>query len=369
MPGNLRGVNGISSGAKLVASLLHAVTEGLLGLLEIAAWVVAFLIADLAVDLKHALDVFAHVSDDGAGESILGVGVDVHLDDTVVEGFLEVVAGSSGAAVEDEVHFGFWAILVGDDLLSVTEDGWLELHGARFVGAVDVSEGGGEHKTTDWIEGLIDLHHIFGCGVKLLGGEAGGIVTVFFAADAAGFDFEDDVEFNAFLEEFDGDLHVLIQVDDGAIEHVGLEKRAFAFGNALSGGVEKGAEERIDLLRVAMISVEADEDVIFLGENMNSLGKNDGTEGRVIDRSAGCELAATGRDLDDAVGFRFREGLESAIGGSERGDVDGGIGVSTLLGGIEHLLVLFWCRDWHDWGGITLDQYDWQGWSCDRDVR
>ena len=74
---------------------------------------------------------------------------------------------------------------------------------------------------------------------------------------------------------------------------------------------------------MAVVGVEADEDVVFLGENVDGLGKHDGTEGRVVDRGAGSELAATGRDLDDAVGLRLREGLERAIGGGERGDVDG----------------------------------------------
>jgi len=89
--GNLRGVNGISS----AASLLHAVAEGLLGFLETAALGVALSVSDFAVDLEHAFDVLSHVSDDGAGECVLRVGVDVHLHDAVVEGLLKVVAGSS----------------------------------------------------------------------------------------------------------------------------------------------------------------------------------------------------------------------------------------------------------------------------------
>lgn len=89
--GNLRGVNGISSGAELVASLLHAVAERLFGFLEVAAWVVALLVSDFAVDLEHSFDVLAHVSDDGAGESVLGVGVDIHLHDAVVESLLKVI--------------------------------------------------------------------------------------------------------------------------------------------------------------------------------------------------------------------------------------------------------------------------------------
>ena len=44
------------------------------------------------------------------------------------------------------------------------------------------------------------------------------------------------------------------------------------------------------------------------------------------------------------------------VGAGALGDVDGGIGISTLLGSIEHLGVLFWGRDWHDCEGVTLDR-------------
>ena len=291
---NLRGVNGISSGAEFVASPFHAVTKGLLCFLEIAARVVAFLVSDLTVDLEHAFDILTHVSDDGTGECVLSVGVDVHLHDAVVEGFLKVIAGGAGAAVENEVHFSFRSILVGDNFLAVAEDGGLELDRAGLVGAVDVAESSGKHEAADGIEGLVDLHHILGRGVELFGGEAGGVVTIFFATDAAGFDFKDDVELDALLQKLGGDLHVLIKFHHGAIEHVGLEKRAFAFGDALAGGIEKRAEEGIDFLGMTVIGVESNEDVVFLGKSVDGLGKDDGTEGGVIDCGAGSELATTG---------------------------------------------------------------------------
>lgn len=121
-------VDRVSGGAELVASLLHAVAKRLLGFLEVAAWVVALLVSDFAVDLKHAFDVLSHVSHDGTGERVLRVGIDVHLHDAVVERLLEVIGRSSGTTVEDEVHFCFRAILIGDDFLTVAEDGGLELH-------------------------------------------------------------------------------------------------------------------------------------------------------------------------------------------------------------------------------------------------
>ncbi len=350
---NLRGVNGISSGTKFVASLLHAVAEGLLGFLEVAAGIVALLVADFAVNFEHAFDVLRHVSHDGTGEGILGVGVDIHLHHAIVESLLEVAGRGSGSTVEDEVHFSFGAILVGDDFLSVAEDGGLELDRAGLVSAVHVSEGRGKHEAPDRLEGFVDLHHVLGSGVQFLGGEAGGVVTVFFSTDATGFDFEDDVELDAFFEEFGGDLHVLIEIDNRSVEHVGLEKRAFSFFLALAGSVEERSEEGVDFLGMAVVGVKSDEDIVFLSENVDGFSKHDGSEGRVVNCGAGSELAATGGNLDNAIGLGLGECLERTICGGERGDVNGWVCVTTLLGGIEHLTVLFWCRDGHDWRWVT----------------
>ena len=255
--------------------------------------------------------------------------------------------------MEDEVHFSAGAVLVGDGLLSVLEDGGLQFHRAGFVGAVDVAEGGGEEEAADRLECFVDVDHVFGGRVKFLSGEAGGIVTVFFTTNAAGFDFEDDVEFGTFLEEFFGDGEVFGEFDDGAVEHVALEEGAFAFGDALAGGFEKRLEEALDFLRVAVVGVESDEDVVFLGENVDGFGQNDGPECGVVDIETGSELAATGGNLDDPVGIGIGEGLQGAVGGGDGSDVDGRVGVSAFLGGIEHGTVLCWCGDWHSAGGLA----------------
>ena len=52
--------------AEFVASLFHTITKGLFGFLEVAAWIIAFLIANFAVDLEHAFDIFTHVGNDRA---------------------------------------------------------------------------------------------------------------------------------------------------------------------------------------------------------------------------------------------------------------------------------------------------------------
>ena len=177
---------------------------------------------------------------------------------------------------------------------------------------MNVSEGRSEHEAADWVERFVNLHHVLGRGVELLGREAGGVVTIFFSTDAAGFDFEDDVEFDTFLKEFCRDLHVLIEFHYGAIEHVGLEKGAFALGDALTGSVEKGTEERIYFVRVAVVGVKADEDVVLLSESVDGLSEDDGTKSGVIHTCSGSELPATGGNLDNAIGLGLGECLERA---------------------------------------------------------
>lgn len=73
--------------------MLKAGRERFFGFFEVAARVVGFFVADFAIDFENAFDVFADVSDDGAGEGVLGVGVDVHFDDAVVEGFADFFEG------------------------------------------------------------------------------------------------------------------------------------------------------------------------------------------------------------------------------------------------------------------------------------
>jgi len=311
------------------------------------------LVADFTVDLENTFDVLTDVGDDRAGESVLGVGVDVHLHDAVSEGLLKVFAGGAGAAVEHEVHFSGRAVLVHDGFLAIAEDAWLQLHRAWLVGTVDVAEGSGKEEAAEWLERFVNFHHVLRRGVELFARETGCVVAVFLTTDTAGFDFEDDAELGALLEEGFRDLEVFLQVDHGAVEHVGLEKWSFASGDALAGGLEEGLEEAVNLGRVAVVGVEGDENVVFLSEQVASLGENDRAESGVFHRGARGEFTATGGNLDDAVGFRFGEGLESTVDGGQGGDVDGRIGVAALLGGIEHGAVLFGSGDRHDGMCVT----------------
>ena len=87
LSGHRRGILARGAGAaEGLAGLDDARGHGRLGLLAPGARVVLLLVADLAVDLEHAVVVGEHVVGDRAGEGVLRVGVDVHLDDAVVDG-------------------------------------------------------------------------------------------------------------------------------------------------------------------------------------------------------------------------------------------------------------------------------------------
>ena len=290
---------------------------------------------------------------DGAREGILRVGVDVHLDDTVAERLTDLFERRSRAAMEHEVHFSFGSVLVGDCFLTILEDRWLELDRAGLVAAVDVAEGGGEHEATNAVEGLVDSEHVLGRGVQFVRGHAGGVVSVFLTTDDACFDFEDDVQLHAFFEEGLGGGDILIERQFGTVEHVAVEEVAFSGRTTLRSCSEEWLEEFFDLVRVAVVCVEGNEDVVALGKAMHGLGQNNRAQGHVLDTGARGKFAAAGGDLDDSVRLRIRKGLQCAVDGRQRGDVDGGVCVTTLLGGVEHGGILGGCGNGHD-GSLGL---------------
>ena len=81
---------GLAGGHKVVGGFLKAGGDSLFTLGKIGTGIVILLVAHFAINLEHSVDVFAHVGDDRAGEGVLRVGVDVHLDDAVGNGFADI---------------------------------------------------------------------------------------------------------------------------------------------------------------------------------------------------------------------------------------------------------------------------------------
>ena len=82
---------------------------------------------------------------------------------------------------------------------------------------------------------------------------------------------------------------------------MGLEERSLSVFLATPGFLKEGAKETVYLAGVAVIGVQGDEDVLFLGEPVDGLGQHDGPEGGVIDCETGGKLSTPGRELDDSV--------------------------------------------------------------------
>src|SRR5690625_1454371 len=86
------------------------------------ARVICLLITDVAVNLEHAVVVLHDVVNDRAGERVLRIGVDVHLDDTVVDRGCDLFGGGAGTAVEYEVERLFLANFLTDGFLDFTQE-------------------------------------------------------------------------------------------------------------------------------------------------------------------------------------------------------------------------------------------------------
>ncbi len=82
--------DGFAGGKKVVTGDRDAGGHAEFGRFEVSAGIVGFLVTYLTINLEDTIVVFEHVFGDGAGESILGIGVDVHLHDAVAEGLADL---------------------------------------------------------------------------------------------------------------------------------------------------------------------------------------------------------------------------------------------------------------------------------------
>src|SRR5689334_22695012 len=125
----------LPGGAQCLAGLDDAGGHAGLRRLAPRARVVGLLVADLAVDLQHTVVVAEHVRGDRPGEGVLGVGVDVHLHDAVVDRRADVLGGRARSTVEDQVERAralALAELLRGSLLGGLEDLGTQLHVARL---------------------------------------------------------------------------------------------------------------------------------------------------------------------------------------------------------------------------------------------
>ena len=250
--------------------------------------------------------------------------------------------------MEDEGHASRFSVFGDHGFLTVPQDAGFQFDVAGLVHAVHVAESGGQHEFAEGREGFIRHQHIFRRSVKLVGGMAGVVHSVFFSAHNADFDFKNDAQFGAFLQQFPGKLEVFRHGKRGGVQHVGIEEGGFTAFHAAAGFGNQRTQESIHVFGLAVVRVKGYENVVLFSQTTRCFRQNNGAKGGIAYGAAGGEFAATDGNLNDTVAFGFGKSAESAVDDFDRGHVNGRIGVAFLFGRFKHGNVLFWCGYWHN---------------------
>ena len=297
-------------------------------------------VADLSLEVVVVLGL---VLADAVPVGPLSVGVDVHLDDTVTNGLLDLIDGGTGATVEDELH---GLVLIGAKLLldvglGVLKDLGLKVNVAGGVDAVDVAEGGsaGEGTALDLGELLVRVPDLLRLGVETAGVDVGVVHAVLLAAGDTKLELKKDANLGELLKVLLADGNVLLEGLLGEVKHVRGEEGLAGRLVALLGGGKEAVDPGKPCL-LAMVGVEDDGDAVEGSDLMNVLGGGDGTgDGGavvgVVEGLTGDELSTTLGEGDHDGTAVLHGGLHAGVDGVSADDVDSGDGVALLLGGIE----------------------------------
>src|SRR5918999_1886595 len=221
LPHATGGLGDLVAGAlQALAGLDDAGRHRRLGRLAIGPRVVLLFVADVAVDLEHAVEVAEHVLGDRPGEGVLRVGVDVHLDHAVRQGLADLIARRAGPAVEDQVERALLAVLGANRVLDLLEHGGPQLDVPWLVDAVHVAERRGEDVAALFAEpdGLGGGQRVPGGGVELLVDLTDDAVLL--AADDADLHLHDHAGLGALIDQLGGDREVLVERYGGSVPHV-----------------------------------------------------------------------------------------------------------------------------------------------------
>ncbi len=277
----------------------------------------------------------------GTAERVLGVGVDVHLYDAVLQCFFDLALRRARSAVEDEIErLGTrrQAELLRRDLLAVGEHRGLELDVARLVHAVHVAECRRQQVPRARVactECLDGLEEVLVGGVELVVDL--GLDAVFLAADDTDLHLENDVRSRSAGEQILGDLEILVDRNGRAVPHVRLEQRVLACVDAFLRDRDQRTHVRVQLVLGAVVGVQSDGDVVLGGNHMSELCERHCADDHVLDTEAGAELGTAGRELDDAVAARVGETLDGGVDGLGTHTVDCGKSELVFLRPAQHL--------------------------------
>mmetsp|Transcript_56879 Transcript_56879/g.139601 ORF Transcript_56879/g.139601 Transcript_56879/m.139601 type:complete len:494 (-) Transcript_56879:105-1586(-) len=277
----------------------------------------------------------------------LSVGIDVHLDDTVTDGLLDIRHIRPRPAVEDELDRllilgGILAKLPHNVLLRPVEDLRLELNVTRRVDPVHVAEGGSDREHgADGGELLVDLVDLLGSGVELRLVHILVVDAVLLAARDAELHLEHHAHGGHALQVVLADLDVLLDGLLGEVNHVRREKGLPVRLEVALRGREEAVHPREQLLR-AVIRVEDHGHAVLLGKGADVEGARHGAgDGggvvSVVKALAGIELGAARRELDDDGRIVLARRLETRVDARRRHAVDRGNSVAICLGVLEEV--------------------------------
>ena len=318
-------------------------TEGHTGIVVLlVGLVVTFGVSDLLLKVRAVL---GFVIADTFPESPLGVGVNVHLDDTGFNGVTDVFNRRSRTTVEDKVH-GLGVIsskLFLNVLLGVVEDFRLQVNISRSVDTVHVSERGSasEPGVGDLAELLVGVEDFFGLGVKTRRVDVGVVNTIFLTSGDTEFKLEEKIDLGHAFHVLLADANVFFEGFLGKVKHVRGEERFAGFREVLLAGFNESVEPGQPGL-LAMVGVKHNGDTVKVGDLANVLGSGDasGDGGRVVLVRKGL----SGNELSTSLGESHHDGtsvlhsgFHTGVDGVGTNNIDTRDGIALFLGGSKEV--------------------------------
>ena len=294
----------------------------MLGQAQPLAWVVELLIgrAVFRIDLVlEGLGVLFGVGAHSRCKGELGVGVDVHLEDAIVDGGFDLILFRTRATVEDQIQgVRPTANPFSHQGLGIFQDLRAQLHIARFIDPVHVAEGSGDAEVADGGEQPVGFQHVFGLGVEV--GVVGDVVVradaVFLAAGDAQLDLQAHAQRLEALQDRRAGREVVGQGFFREVQHVRGKERP-AGGLVVALAFFDHALDPGDQLAVGVVGVKHHADAVVAGQQVHVLGGRDSAQhpcaiapGKAL---PGKELGAAVGELNDHVRAVPRRGLEHGV--------------------------------------------------------
>ena len=290
--------------------------------------------------------VLGFIFTDSIPESPLGIGINVHLNDTGLDGVLDVIDRGTRTSVEDKEHRLVFisSELLTDVFLGVVKDLGLQFNISWGVNSVNISErsGASEGSIGNLGKLFVGVEDLLGLSVKTGRVDISVVNTIFLSSGDSEFEFKKDVELGKLLHVFLADGNVLLKGLLGKVKHVRREKGLSVLLVVFLVGSKKTINPRQPGL-LTVISVENDRDSVKLGNLTDMLGSSDApSDGSGI---IGVISGLSGNELTSSLGESDHDGT-SVLGGGFHTGVDGvgsynvnsGDGISLLLSVLQKIL-------------------------------